>query len=154
MDLVPAQGVAFVICALAGSVVGWGFDLYRASRSGTSRIRWLDHVLDVLFVLAALPVVVAALLLADWGALRLFALLALGIGMGLYFAMASPVVLPAAVFTFGVLHAFWRTTWAVLWWPVAQMVAAVLWVAKSAWASGQRTVGALRRLPALLRRKS
>jgi len=140
VDLVTTQGVGVVTCALAGIAVGGGFDLYRACSGERKRMRWLDHAWDVLFVLGSLPVVVAALLLSDGGTVRLFALVAIASGMGLYFWMASPVILPAAVWGFHALRAGILLAIRIVCWPLAQMAAGLGWTVRPA-AVGCRWVG-------------
>lgn len=98
-DPLVVQGVPFAVGALTGVALGLLLDAYRAVCRAFRPARLAHHVLDVGLVAAALPVVAGGMLAANWGALRVYPLLAFALGATLYLTLASPLLLPAAVWT-------------------------------------------------------
>ena len=96
-DSLLAQGVAFAVAALTGVALGLMLDGYRALRRALRPARLLGHFLDVALVAGAVPVLAGGMLAANWGELRVYPVLALALGGALYLALASPVLLPVAV---------------------------------------------------------
>jgi len=119
---VLAQGVAFVVAALTGVALGLGTDGYRAALRAWRPPRALAQALDVAFVASAVPVVAAGLLAADWGAVRVYPLLALLGGFGLYLGLGSPVCLPPITRLARALVTLARGAWRVGTWPCRRAV--------------------------------
>lgn len=101
---VVAQGTAFVFLMLTGCALGLSFDLYRAACAVRRLPPSVLGAADALYALSAAGIVAAGLLLAAWGEVRLYAVLALSGGTALYYLLASPAVLPAAVWTARAVH--------------------------------------------------
>lgn len=118
---VLAQGVTFLVAALTGIALGFGLDVYRAALRAWRVRPPVLHVLDVLFVLALLPMCAAGWLAANWGAFRVYGLAALILGAAAYLALASPYVLP--VLEALARAAAWalRTVGRVAAWPVERV---------------------------------
>lgn len=87
------QLFAFLVIVLLGMVSGFLFDLQRAWRRLAQPGKWSRDIGDLLFVLVIGILIVPGLLLINWGELRGFVFLALLGGIGLYFHLASPLVL-------------------------------------------------------------
>lgn len=119
---VLVQGVAFVVAALTGVVCGLMLDAYRGLRRVAAPPAWLGHALDALFVAAVLPVVAAGMLGANWGELRVYPLAGLALGLALYLALGSPVLLPAGTATLRVAVRAVAAAVAALTWPVRATV--------------------------------
>lgn len=122
---VLVQGVAFVLAGLTGVVIGLGTDIYRAFLGAFRPPRWLSHALDVALVLCVVPVLAVGLLVANWGALRVYPLAALVLGFGLYLCLGSPLILPAltwpAAMMVGVVRRLWALGWRLAAWPVRRL---------------------------------
>lgn len=91
------QVVAAVVALLTGVALGLVVDGRRALQVVGRPGRWTGHALDVAAVAAMTPLVAAGLVAADWGALRFFILAAMAVGLWLYLAWGSPLLLPLAV---------------------------------------------------------
>ena len=124
---VLTQGITFLIAALTGVALGLGADVYRAALRAWRVRPPVLHVLDVLFVLALLPVCAAGWLAANWGAFRVYGLAALALGGAAYLVLASPYVLP--VLEALARAAAWavRTAGRVLFWPVRAAARVLRW---------------------------
>lgn len=88
MDII-SQLQAMILTIAAGMLLGLIFDFYRAVRGLARPRRWLTNVGDLLYWLVATAVVFAALLLGNWGELRLYVFLGLLAGVGAYYKWAS-----------------------------------------------------------------
>lgn len=91
------QTYAFLMTILAGGVAGFLFDLYRVARSLTRPRQLATAVADLLYWIVVTPIVFALLLAGNWGELRFYVLIGLGVGLLLYFQALSPLVLWSAV---------------------------------------------------------
>lgn len=90
---VDVQIYMFLVLTLTGMGVGIAYDFFRAFRRSFPVGRELAGLSDLLFWLVATLLGVAGLLLGNWGELRLYVFIALGLGIYLYFHLASPVLL-------------------------------------------------------------
>ncbi|MDR3559994.1 MAG: spore cortex biosynthesis protein YabQ [Negativicutes bacterium] len=83
----------FLITIITGMVLGMMFDFYRIMR-GVFRPRWLvTSVTDLLYWLLATAVVFVALLLGNWGEIRLYVFFGLFAGILCYFRLLSRSVI-------------------------------------------------------------
>lgn len=88
-----SQILAFVVMVGAGLVVGLMFDVYRVIRV-LVRPRAVGGVLmDLAFWVVTTPALFVMLLIGNWGELRLYVFLGVGLGLFVYFQLASPLVL-------------------------------------------------------------
>lgn len=78
-----------ILTIAAGMLLGLIFDFYRVVRGLVRPRRWLTSVGDLLYWLVATAVVFVALLLGNWGELRLYVFLGLLAGVGVYYKWAS-----------------------------------------------------------------
>ena len=141
------QGVAAVVALLTGVALGLCLDARRALGLAGRPGRLAGHALDVACVAAMTPVLAAGLLLADWGALRLYVLLATGAGLALYLTLGSPVVLPVGVWLLRAIARIVGWTLRAVLWPFRATVR-VFWpplARVGRWS--RRTVGQWRRRP-------
>lgn len=96
---------------IGGLGMGLVFDLFRVLRSSGHPRGMLSWLSDVLYWVSVTPFVVGLLLHANWGELRFYVLLAIALGLVLYFTVFSPFVLE-------VLFALWRTVGFVVSWTM------------------------------------
>lgn len=104
MFSLTVQTYMMAVDVALGIILGFLFDVFRALRrvldGGPTRRPWLDALLDAAFWAIALPLVVLAWGLGNWGQVRAFTLLGLALGLGLYAGLGSPVLLPALTATY------------------------------------------------------
>jgi len=91
------QTYGFLMTILAGGVAGLIFDLYRVARSLARPRQVATAVTDLLYWIVVTPIVFALLLAGNWGELRFYVLIGLGVGLLLYFQALSPLVVWSAV---------------------------------------------------------
>ncbi|MCC3377467.1 spore cortex biosynthesis protein YabQ [Cohnella sp. REN36] len=100
---------AMVLCGLGMGVL---FDVYRVASRRLRVSRWLLPALDLLYWVAATIVVFRVLLTSNYGEVRLYVFLGLGIGITGYFGLFSPLVIKLTSWTISFLgklaHFFWR----------------------------------------------
>lgn len=93
MDSLSSQLYAFAIVLLAGASIGLIFDLYRLLRSWLRPGCVATAVMDLFFWLVAAPVIIAYILAANWGELRLYVLIALILGLAFYYLIFSKAII-------------------------------------------------------------
>lgn len=96
MQRLELQFYAFFMVVLVGVALGVLFDLLRALRWFCRPNRWVGAVGDLLFWGSATLVMGGGLFLGNWGEFRLYVLVGLLLGLGVYYWLASPVVLALA----------------------------------------------------------
>ena len=104
---VAAQAEIFGQGVLLGVLLGLVYDGMRTLRRSI-RLWILAFVLDVLFWLGAVAALFALTLLRDSGEVRIYHMLAFLAGGGLYFVSLSRLVLPALLWTAGMVRSVWR----------------------------------------------
>lgn len=93
-NYVTAQLISFARAALLGLVAGTVYDVLRCVRLRRSRSRLLTHLLDALYVVLTLLVLFLFTLKQGEGEMRLYMLLAIVLGLSIYFLALSPVFSP------------------------------------------------------------
>jgi spore cortex biosynthesis protein YabQ len=93
MMSLAGQTYAFLMTILAGGIVGFLFDAYRVLRSAFRPRQLATALTDLLYWIVVTPIVFAMLLAGNWGELRLYVLIGLGIGLLLYFQALSSLVI-------------------------------------------------------------
>lgn len=88
-----SQVLAFGVMVGAGVVTGCMFDLYRVVRVLVNPRAMGGVLMDILFWVLATPVLSLMFLAGNWGELRLYVFLGIGLGLFVYFQLASPLVL-------------------------------------------------------------
>ncbi len=89
MESLAQQTYAFLMTILAGGVVGILFDVYRVLRSLLAPKQLATAMTDLLYWIVVTPTLFAMLLAGNWGELRFYVLLGLGVGLLLYFQTLS-----------------------------------------------------------------
>lgn len=121
-NYVSQQLITFLRSGLLGLVCGVVYDLLRALRLRRVRSRALTHSLDVVYVVSVLLALFLFMLRQGQGELRLYMLLAIFLGIVLYFCAFSGILRP--------IWRFWAETFAaflsLLWKPAAL----TLWLGK------------------------
>lgn len=105
---VPVQFHTFLVTSLTGIALAFLLDVGRVARH-LARPRGLAaHGGDLVLWAAAALVAAAGLYLASWGEVRYYALVGGGLGVGVYFALASTTVLWVLERVLRRLAAVWR----------------------------------------------
>jgi spore cortex biosynthesis protein YabQ len=86
---VNTQFTYFLTTVILGIAVGLLFDFYRTCRYYWRPRRHLAFVMDLLFCLVSTAVVYAGLLLANWGEVRFYVFVGMGLGLALYYVTVS-----------------------------------------------------------------
>ena len=92
MDSLDIQVYRFSVMLLAGFVAGFLLDVYRVFRWLTRPKGLVVYLEDILFWLACTPLLLFALVVSNWIELRLYAFLGTALGLGIYFSLASPLM--------------------------------------------------------------
>lgn len=87
------QFYAFFMIVLCGAVLGLLFDLLRVMRGHYRPNAWVGGAADLLFWGAATAAISSGLFYGNWGELRLYVLVGVLLGVGLYYWLASSVVM-------------------------------------------------------------
>jgi spore cortex biosynthesis protein YabQ len=87
------QFYAFFMITLCGAFLGMLFDLLRVARGHYEPNRWVSAAADLLYWSVATLALSSALFYGNWGELRLYVVVALLAGLGLYYWLASPLVM-------------------------------------------------------------
>jgi len=132
------QTYAFLMTILAGAVVGLLFDLYRVLRSAFRPKQLVTAVTDLVFWIVVTPVVFAMLLAGNWGELRFYVLVGLGVGLLLYFQTLSSLVIWAFA---GALHGIGHALGLAIF-GFIRLVSSPVFAVKEAWTFGARRRGA------------
>jgi len=101
MDSLSMQLYAFAITMLAGASIGLAFDLYRVIRALLRPGTLATILMDLCFWLVLAPVVVVYLLLANWGELRFYVLIGIGLGLAFYYLIFSRTIIRMFI---GLIH--------------------------------------------------
>ena len=107
MDL---QFYAFFVMVLAGVALGLGYDTYRAFRAICRPNGWIGAAADLLFGLWAFFLFGSALLLGNWGDLRVYVAVGVGIGLAFYHYFGRRPYQRAARWVAGLLATATRKT--------------------------------------------
>jgi len=112
------QITTFAITVITGAILGALFDLYRVIKTKIRFRPLITAVTDILYWLTATVIVFAALLLGNWGELRLYVFIGLITGVTIYYRLFSRYVIRflAGIFYFtGIITRWICLTFACLW---------------------------------------
>jgi len=129
MEPLVNQVYAFAATLVIGMLAGFCYDYYRVVR-GVFKLKKVGTCLgDVVFWLATTALVSFLLLLANWGTVRLYVLIALCLGALFYFQLFSGIVRRLIIFKFYLFHKIWRLTvkvtlflWQIILFPVRLII--------------------------------
>jgi spore cortex biosynthesis protein YabQ len=93
MDTLAGQVYGFAATIAAGLSLGLFFDLYRLWRRATRPKKAVTALSDILFWIIVTPLTYVYLLMGNWGELRFYVFLGLLLGLFLYFAVFSVIVI-------------------------------------------------------------
>lgn len=110
-NYVSDQLVSFLRAALLGLTAGVAYDLLRAVRLRCRSGRLLTHLLDLVYVLSVLLVVFLFTLRQGEGELRLYMLLGMLLGFGIYFLALSDIFRPLWKFWVDILALLLQILW-------------------------------------------
>ncbi len=131
------QFYAFFMVVLSGVALGLLFDLLRAMRGYYRPNRWVAAIGDLLFWGAAVVVFASGLFLGNWGDFRFYVLVALCAGLGLYYWLASPVLLALMHMILRLvtwlLDFVWLLVLKLVWVPVLAFISLLWRIALTLW---------------------
>ncbi|MCL2603567.1 MAG: spore cortex biosynthesis protein YabQ [Defluviitaleaceae bacterium] len=93
----PAQAWLFVTTVMVGVAVGVFYDFFRVLRRTASHGKWAVQLEDLFFWLAVTVLVFYYMLHRNYGEIRFFALLGMGLGVVLYFVTVSRLIVKVCV---------------------------------------------------------
>ncbi len=93
MRPVAEQIISFLLLVILGGLVGFIYDIYRTVRRVWQPKYWGTLFGDTLFWLLITVISYAFLLLSNWGEVRLYVFLAMGLGFSAYLRCLSKPVL-------------------------------------------------------------
>lgn len=132
------QFYGFFMIVLCGAVLGTLFDLLRVARGHYRPNAWLAAAADLLFWAVATVALSGGLFYGNWGDRRFYVIVALLLGLGLYYWLASPVVMGIYRALIAVIEWFFDLIATLL---MRLIVAPVLWIAGLAWAGIKTLAG-------------
>lgn len=122
---------------LSGIGLGFLFDLLRALRGYYRPNRWVGAAGDLLFWGAATLVVASGLFFGNWGEFRFYVLVSLLLGLGLYYWLASPVVLGLATgllrLITWLLDLVWMLLLKLIWAPLVALASLLFGAGRILW---------------------
>ena len=94
------QGQEFLCYFLVGVIVCFIFDLFRSSRYIFKTPDLITHIEDILFLLISACIIIASILYISSGILRFYIILAIGMGILIYFLTISKlcVIISSSIF--------------------------------------------------------
>ncbi|MCL2500006.1 MAG: spore cortex biosynthesis protein YabQ [Defluviitaleaceae bacterium] len=93
----PAQAWLFVATVVVGGAVGVFYDFFRVLRRTAPHGKWAVQLEDLFFWLAVTVLVFYYMLHRNYGEIRFFALLGMGLGVTLYFVTVSRIIIWVSV---------------------------------------------------------
>lgn len=134
MELLVNQMRSFFATIAIGMVVGFTYDYYRVTR-GVLRLKSAGvFVGDIIFWVVTTIAVFLMLLWGNWGEMRLYVLLGLGLGALLYFHFISKSVRKLVSIKFYILNKVWEVfvkavqfTWKVITYPFRLCVLIIIY---------------------------
>ncbi|MDI4649379.1 spore cortex biosynthesis protein YabQ [Cohnella hashimotonis] len=116
---------AMILCGLG---MGTVFDIYRAAAARLRFRRWLLPLFDLLYWVAATLIVFRILLGVNYGEVRLYVFLGIGIGVCAYFGLFSSYVLRAAGWIFEALRKLGLLLWRIV---RILLVVPLMWIVRA-----------------------
>ncbi len=108
MEPLLGQARAFFMTIGIGAVAAFGYDYYRAFRQACRLKKFSTFLGDLFFWLITTAMVFALLLRANWGEMRMYVFLGLGLGALLYFHLFSKPVSRLIRIKFYMLNRLWH----------------------------------------------
>ncbi|MFZ5817497.1 MAG: spore cortex biosynthesis protein YabQ [Bacillota bacterium] len=145
MQRLELQFYAFFMIVLSGIALGFLFDLLRALRGYYQPNRWVAAAGDLLFWGAATVVIAGGLFFGNWGEFRFYVLVGMLLGLGLYYWLASPVILGMLrgllrLITW-ILDLLWMLVLRLVWAPLVALANLLTWVGRLLWGWGRALLG-------------
>lgn len=108
MEPLVNQICAFAATLVIGMIAGFCYDYYRVVR-GVFKLKKVGTCLgDIVFWLVTTALVFSLLMLGNWGVVRLYVFIGLGLGALLYFQFLSGVMRRLVRFKFYLLYEIWK----------------------------------------------
>lgn len=103
MESLSQQLYAFALTILAGVSFGFVFDIYRVVRGIIKPGPINTSLMDLVFWLIVTPVTITYILLANWGELRFYVFIGLGLGVGFYAILLSKAIISLLLWVTGMI---------------------------------------------------
>ncbi len=81
----------FLVMVVGGIVVSGLYDIYRGLWLARYQRSWLKHLGDMIFSILASIIVIILLFYSNWGKIRLYVFIGLGIGIITYYKLIKAV---------------------------------------------------------------
>ncbi|WP_366923339.1 spore cortex biosynthesis protein YabQ [Metallumcola ferriviriculae] len=117
MVSVITQVQYFLWTVAIGLAIAFAFDFYRALRAEFRPPRWIGHAGDFTFWVLATIIGYFALLKINWGEVRLYVLLGIGLGALVYYAVGSRTVFKLWLQIFDICRRIIFTSWRIALFP-------------------------------------
>ncbi|MFZ5639756.1 MAG: spore cortex biosynthesis protein YabQ [Bacillota bacterium] len=98
MQDLTSQFYAFCVTVLTGLLLGIFFDVYRVVRGIIRPRRIISHLSDLLFWLISTGFIFLLLLFGNWGEVRLYVFIGVGLGAFIYLQLFSRLTVKLLVF--------------------------------------------------------
>lgn len=89
MQSLASQFYAFLVTISIGCILGMLFDIYRVFLHAVRPRKFIYHLGDLLFWVIASFVGFTLLLIGNWGEIRLYVVIGIALGLGIYFKVIS-----------------------------------------------------------------
>jgi spore cortex biosynthesis protein YabQ len=150
----PGQAWLFLVTVGVGGAAAAFYDLFRVLRRVIRHPRWLVHFEDAFYWLAVTVLVFYYMLHRNYGEIRFFALLGMGVGVVLYFVTVSRLVVKISVGIVEYLKKVIAAVVRIILLPLRLLLAFVLPPAKKAARSLQKRLRLLGRYGKIKARKT
>ncbi|OGO76742.1 MAG: spore cortex biosynthesis protein YabQ [Clostridiales bacterium GWB2_37_7] len=110
METVEFQSFVFMFTVYGGIVIGILYDIYRVLKGSGRRGRFITSIWDILFLAAALLVVLWALFSSNYGDVRAYVFIGFIVGFFLYDKILSKIAIALFLFIKRNVVFFFKTT--------------------------------------------
>ncbi|MDF2592505.1 MAG: yabQ [Clostridia bacterium] len=110
METVEFQSFVFMFTVYGGIIIGILYDIYRVLKGSKARDRFITSIWDILFLAAAMLVVLWALFSSNYGNIRAYVFIGFIVGFFLYDKILSKIALAVFLFIRNNVIFFFKTT--------------------------------------------
>lgn len=110
METVEFQSFVFMFTVYAGIVIGILYDIYRVLKGSRRGERFITSIWDILFLMAAMLVVLWALFSSNYGDIRAYVFVGFIVGFFLYDRILSRIAVALFIFVKRNVVFFFKTT--------------------------------------------
>ena len=110
METVEFQSFVFMFTVYGGIIIGIFYDIYRVLKGSSRRDGFISSIWDMLFLTAAMLVVLWALFSSNYGDIRAYVFIGFAVGFSLYDKILSRIALAVFLFVKHNVIFFFKTT--------------------------------------------